>query len=301
MVHAASLCFRWKLHSTPEASARSYRRFAGFVSWRRVAGFGSGTIGVMQKRFDLRGRVALVTGGGRGLGKAMARGLAEAGADVVLASRTNEELAATAVEVAAGLGVRVECVATDMTDRAQVDALAAEALKRMGRVDILINNAGGNVPQPVDAITDEAWDRILELNLTSCMRLTRALTPQMKERKWGRIVHISSVLGLGGKAGRSTYSATKSALVGMTRTMAIDLGPFGITVNCIAPGPFLTDLPMKILTEEQKREFTNRTVLGRWGDPAEIAGPALLLASDAGSYITGTTLVVDGGVLANVL
>ncbi|MBI4908545.1 MAG: SDR family oxidoreductase, partial [Acidobacteria bacterium] len=243
----------------------------------------------MNNRFDLTGKVALVTGGGRGLGKAMARGLAEAGASIMLASRTNEELEAASAEVSRALPVRVEWLATDMTDREQLDRLASEAMARFGRVDILINNAGGNVPQPVDAVTDEAWDRIVELNLTSCMRLTRALTPQMKTRGWGRIIHISSVLGLGGKAGRSAYSSTKSALIGFARASAMDLGPHGITVNCIAPGPFLTDLPAKILTEEQKKEFTNRTALGRWGNPEEMIGPALLLASDAGSYITGTT------------
>ena len=122
----------------------------------------------------------------------------------------------------------------------------------------------------------------------------------MKARQWGRIIHISSMLGLGGLAGRSAYSSTKSALIGMTRASAIDLGPFGVTVNSIAPGPFLTDLPGKLLSDEEKRRFAERTVLGRWGRPEEIAGPALLLASEAGSYITGSTLVVDGGVVARL-
>ena len=188
-----------------------------------------------------------------------------------------------------------------MTERKQVDRLARAATSRLGRVDILVNNAGGNTPQPIDEIDDRIWDHVLELNLSSCMRLTRALAKQMKERRWGRIIHISSVLGLGGKEGRSIYCATKSALIGMARASALDLGPFNITVNCISPGPFLTDLPGKILTDEQKREFAGRTALGRWGRPGEIAGPALLLASEAGSYITGAVLLVDGGVLARVL
>lgn len=255
----------------------------------------------LPKQFDLTGRVALVTGGSKGLGKAMARGLAEAGADIVISSRHESELRSAREFIAHGLDRKVEWVVTDMNDRAQVDELASESLNRMGRVDILINNAGSNIPQPLDEITDEAWDRIIELNLSSCMRLSRALVPQMKERNWGRIIHISSVLGLGGKAGRSVYCSTKSALIGLARAGAIDLGPYGITVNCIAPGPFLTDLPLNILTDAQKQEFSDRTALGRWGKPEELAGPALLLASDAGSYITGTTILVDGGVLSHVL
>jgi len=166
---------------------------------------------------------------------------------------------------------------------------------------VLVNNAGSNVPQRADQITDEAWDRIIELNLSGIMRLTRALLPQMMERQWGRVIHISSVLGLGGKPGRNVYSATKSALIGMARSTALDMGPYGVTVNCISPGPFLTDLPLGVLTDEQKQEFTNRTALKRWGKPEEIAGLALLLGTDAGSYITGATLLIDGGVLANTL
>ena len=251
--------------------------------------------------FDLSGRTALITGGGRGLGKAMARAFAEAGADVMISSRTEEELRSAAAEISEGLDVRVEWMAVDMVEREQVDGLAAETLSRLGRVDILVNNAGSNISQPIDEVSDEAWDRIVELNLSSCLRLTRALVPQMKERKWGRVIHISSVLGLGGKEGRSAYCSTKSALVGLARASALDLGPHNITVNCIAPGPFLTDLPGKILTDEQKKTFADKTALGRWGRPEELAGPALMLASEAGSYVTGTTILVDGGALARTL
>src|SRR4051812_15855356 len=141
--------------------------------------------------FDLKGRVALVTGGSKGLGKAMALGFAEAGADVVICSRHENELKATSEELKR-TGRRIAYFVTDMTKRDQVKRLADQALQTMGKVDILINNAGSNRPQPVDEITDEAWDNIIELNLTSLMVLTRALTPQMKERKWGRIVHLSS-------------------------------------------------------------------------------------------------------------
>jgi NAD(P)-dependent dehydrogenase (short-subunit alcohol dehydrogenase family) len=254
-----------------------------------------------EKLFDLTGRAALVTGGSRGLGKAMARAYAENGADILICSRGEEELKAAAAEIGEGLSVRVEWLTADLAARADTQRVADEALKRFGRVDVLVNNAGGNQPQRADQITDEAWDRILELNLSGIMRLTRALLPQMMERRWGRVIHTSSVLGLGGKLERNVYSATKAALVGMARSSALDLGPYGVTVNCIAPGPFLTELPLGLLNEEQKQQFTERTALKRWGRPEEIAGVALLLGTEAGSYITGTTVLIDGGTLANVL
>jgi NAD(P)-dependent dehydrogenase (short-subunit alcohol dehydrogenase family) len=247
--------------------------------------------------FDLTGRVALVTGGSKGLGKAMARGFAEAGADVVISSRHEDELKAALKEIQAGTNVRGAYHVTDMTDRKAVQELADFALEKMGRVDIVVNNAGSNTPQVIDQIKDEDWDRLVELNLSSCMALSRALVPQMKARRWGRIIHISSIMGLASKTGRNVYSATKAALIGMARSMALDLGEHGITVNCIAPGPFLTDLPGTVLSADEKRVFAERTALMRWGEPRELAGPALLLASDAGSYITGATLVVDGGTL----
>jgi NAD(P)-dependent dehydrogenase (short-subunit alcohol dehydrogenase family) len=250
--------------------------------------------------FDLSGRVALVTGGSKGLGKSMTRGFLEAGADVIISSRNEAELRQTANELSAVSPSRIEWAVADMVDRGQVDTLAATALERMGRVDILVNNAGSNTPQPIESVVDQDWDRIMELNLSSCMRLTRALVPQMKERRWGRIIHISSVLGLGGKEQRSAYCSTKSALLGLARATALELGPFNITVNCIAPGPFLTDLPARVLNDMEKQTFAEATALGRWGSPDELIGPALLLASDAGSYITGTAVLVDGGALSRV-
>jgi NAD(P)-dependent dehydrogenase (short-subunit alcohol dehydrogenase family) len=251
--------------------------------------------------FDLTGRVALVTGGSKGLGKAMARGFAQAGADVVISSRHTDELEKALPEILDGTGRRGLIVTVDLSKRSEAERLAKTALEQMGRVDILVNNAGTNVPSPIDQVKDEDWDRVIELNLGACMVLTRALVPQMKERRWGRIIHISSVLGLGSKMGRNVYSATKRAVIGLAQASALDLGAFGITVNCIAPGPFLTDLPLNLLSDAEKQTFSNRTALGRWGKPEEMAGPALLLASDAGSYITGEVLVVDGGVMAHTL
>ncbi len=248
--------------------------------------------------FDLTGRTALVTGGNKGLGKAMARGLAEAGADVVIASRHEDELKAALDEILTGTGRRGAYCVTDVSRRDEVATLARFALEKMGQVDILVNNAGMNAPQAIDAITDETWDRVLEVNLSSVMALTRALAPQMKERQWGRVVHISSIMGQVSKEKRNVYSATKAALIGMVRATALDLGPFGITANCIAPGPFLTDMPASVLSDAEKKVFADRTALGRWARPDELVGPTLLLCSEAGSYITGQTLFVDGGYLA---
>lgn len=250
---------------------------------------------MLKELFNLSGKVALVTGGSKGLGKAMARGLAEAGADIVISSRHEEELRPALDEILKGTGRKGVYFVADMAQRDQVRTLAKKALDFQGRIDILINNAGTNVPQPIDEIKDEDWDRVLEINLHSIMVLTRALVPQMKARKWGRIIHISSIMAIVSNNGRNAYSATKSALVGMCRASALDLGAHGITVNCIAPGPFLTDLPGRLLSAEEKERFAKMTAMGRWGEPNELIGPALLLATDAGSYITGETLVVDGG------
>jgi NAD(P)-dependent dehydrogenase (short-subunit alcohol dehydrogenase family) len=247
--------------------------------------------------FQLQGRVALVTGGSKGIGLAIARGLAECGADVVICSRHQEQLERAAAEIREGLATRVEPVVADMSDRRQVEKLAAQSLARMGRIDILVNNAGTNQPQTLRETTDEVWDRLLELNLTSCMRLTRALVPQMVERKWGRVIYISSIMGLASSPGRGCYSATKAALLRLAQAHALELGPYGITVNCIAPGPVMTDLPMSLLSDEQKERFARRTALGRWGEPREMVGPAILLATEAGAYITGSYILADGGVL----
>ncbi len=251
--------------------------------------------------FDLTGKVALVTGGSKGLGFAMARQFALAGADVVIGSRHVDELEAALPQILAGTGRQGRWFVADLGDRAATEAFAQQALGAFGKIDIFVNNAGTNIPEPADAIQDASWDRLLELNLSAGMVLSRAVVPGMKSRGWGRILHISSVMGLTSKAGRSAYSATKAALIGMARAAALDLGPFGITVNCIAPGPFLTDLPMSVLSPAEQAQFAERTAMGRWGRPDELAGPALLLASDAGSYITGTTLLVDGGVLCKSL
>jgi NAD(P)-dependent dehydrogenase (short-subunit alcohol dehydrogenase family) len=252
---------------------------------------------MINELFTLSGRVALITGGSKGLGKAIARLYAEAGADIAICSRSEEELKQAAIEISEGLDIRCEYRVTDMTIRADVDALAEWALQSFGKVDVLVNNAGSNEPQALVDTTDESWDRIVELDLTSCMRLARSVAPKMIEQGWGRIIHMSSILGLTSIADRGVYSSTKAALIGMSRAHAMELGPHGVTVNCIAPGPIMTDLPMHFFSDERKKKIAAAAALKCWGDPIDVAGPALMLASEAGRYITGAVIVVDGGVI----
>lgn len=250
---------------------------------------------MLAKQFDLGGKVALVTGGSKGLGKAMARAFAEAGADILIASRSSDELRSAVADISHGLDRRVEFLAGDMTVREDVEGLARSALAAFGRVDVLVNNAGTSMPQAIEELTDETWDAVIQLNLTTAVALSRALIPQMKANRWGRIINISSIFGTSGFEKRVSYSAAKAGLIGMTRSLALEVGRFGITVNCLAPGPFLTELTERNFTPEQRERISGRLALGRWAAVDEIGGPALLLASDAGSFVTGTTIAVDGG------
>jgi NAD(P)-dependent dehydrogenase (short-subunit alcohol dehydrogenase family) len=251
------------------------------------------------RSFDLSGRKALVTGGSRGLGKAMARGLAEAGADILIASRHEAELVAAVAEIGQGLQSRVELAVTDLGRRGEVERLATRAVEVMGRIDILLDDAAIFPTMPLAELTDEIWDQTLQVNLTASLELARALAPGMIERRWGRIIHVSSVSARVAGREQLAYAVTKAAACAMIRGLALELGPHGITANAILPGPFLTDMPAK-LSEEYRRAIGERTMLGRWGQPSELAGVAVLLASDAGSYITGAELVVDGGLIARL-
>jgi NAD(P)-dependent dehydrogenase (short-subunit alcohol dehydrogenase family) len=248
------------------------------------------------KLFNLSGRTALVTGGSKGLGLAMAAGLASAGADVMLVSRNAAESEAAARDIARDHGVKALSHAADVTVSAEVDGMLEAAQRQLGKVDILLNSAGINIRGPIETLTPDQFAQVMNVNVTGTWLCCRAVVPGMKERKWGRIINVSSALGLVGLANRTPYTASKGAVVQMTRTLALETAGDGITANSICPGPFLTAMNESIAhTEDGMKFVVGATAMKRWARLEEIQGAAIYLASDAGSYVTGSCLCVDGG------
>ncbi len=240
--------------------------------------------------FDLTGKNALVTGASGGIGAEIARKLHGAGASVGLSGTRVEPLEALAGE----LGERAHVLPCNLGDAEAVEALPKSAIAAMGSLDILVNNAGITRDNLFMRMSDEEWSSVLEVNLTSTMRLCRGVLRGMMKARWGRIVNISSVVGATGNPGQGNYAASKAGMVGMSKSLAYEVASRGITVNCVAPGFIETAMTDK-LTDDQKAKILTQIPAGRMGTPGEIAAAALFLASAEAGYLTGTTMHVNGG------
>lgn len=240
--------------------------------------------------FDLTGKTALVTGASGGIGAEITRALHGAGATVALSGTRVEPLQALAAE----LGGRAHVLPCNLSDAAAVEALPKQAAEAMGAVDVLVNNAGITRDNLFMRMSDEEWQNVLDVNLTSTFRLCRGVLRGMMKARWGRIVNISSVVGTTGNPGQANYAASKAGMVGMSKSLAYEIASRGITVNCIAPG-FITTAMTDKLNDEQKGKILTQVPAGRMGEASEIAAAALYLASAEAGYVTGTVLHVNGG------
>lgn len=247
-------------------------------------------------RFRLNGRIALVTGGSRGLGFTIATALAQAGADVAITSRQAGGAASSAAAIADETGRRVQPFALEVTQADEIPRLIAEVTAALGPIDILVNNAGLNVRGPAPDLAEADWDAVIDTNLKGPFLLARAIGPAMATRGWGRIINLSSVLSAIALAGRAPYCSSKSGLIGLTRVLALEWAGTGVTVNALCPGAFGTEMNRPLLDDPVKyQEFVRKIPMGRWGEVEELAGAAVFLASPASSYMTGSALFVDGG------
>ncbi|MBO0940069.1 glucose 1-dehydrogenase [Fibrella sp. HMF5335] len=247
-------------------------------------------------QFDLSGKAAIITGGSKGLGLAMAAGLASAGARVMLVNRNADDGAQAAAELTRDFGVTAISFPADITDQAQTEAMAQAAMDAFGQIDILINSAGINIRGAIDDVTPADFNQVMNVNVNGTWLCCRAVTPFMKQARSGKIINLASTLGVVGLANRTPYTSSKGAVVQMTRALGLELAPFHINVNAICPGPFLTEMNLAIAdTDESKNFIVGATAVGRWGELREIQGAAIFLASNAASFMVGSLLTVDGG------
>ncbi|WP_404934198.1 SDR family NAD(P)-dependent oxidoreductase [Nitratireductor sp. L15S-10] len=245
------------------------------------------------------GRTALVTGASRGIGAAIARGLAKRGYDVALndIERQKSDLERVAEDISA-LGQRAELLYADVSNKAEVETMAQKALEAFGKIDVIVNNAGILIAGEVDGLPEKTWDAVMDVNAKGAFMVIQALLPSMKSRGYGRIVNIASIGGKHGAPEQAHYSASKAAVMGFSRVLAQEVGPLGITVNCVCPGIILTDMGRVNLDDPLVRDaWKSKTAMARIGDPEDVIGPVAFFASDDAGFVTGQTLNVDGGIV----
>ena len=246
--------------------------------------------------FRLDGQVALISGGSRGLGKSMALGLAQAGATTIICSRHQEDCDATAAEIAEQTGQQSIGLAMDVTQEASVAEVFERVVDEFGRLDVLINSAGINIRHPIEEFPLEAFQRVIDVNLTGTWLCCRAAAPVMKAQRSGSVINIGSALSRVGLAERTPYCASKAGVVGLTQVLALEWAEYNVRCNAVCPGPFLTEMNKPLLKDPVKTQaVVGQTALNRWAEMHEIRGIALFLASPASSYVTGAALYIDGG------
>jgi len=261
----------------------------------------SGKTGMLSSLFSLGGRVALITGAAQGLGLMMAEALAEAGARVIINDINAQDARARAADLQAQ-GLLVRALPFDVTDAAGASAAIQSIVTDEGQIDVLVNNAGISVRKRLFEFEEADWDRVIDLNLKAVYQLSQEVAKSMVAAGHGRIINMASIFGVRGRAGVIPYVAAKHGVVGVTKALASELGPRGVTCNAIGPGYFLTEINRKILDDAAFFKLVcDRTPLKRWGKPEELKGVVVFLASDASSYVNGHTLMVDGGISSAIL